>query len=108
MDTTRRHGRLRITAVIAIDGPEDGVLEEGSRLLQLVADRLDRSRLVSLRLERHGAGRPGQVVQRGTDVLDLVTTGADSPEEATLWRLLLRASSKPDALSTGIADRTTS
>jgi hypothetical protein len=108
MDTTRRYGRLRITAVIAIDGPEDGVLEDGSRLLQLVADGLDRSRLVSLRLEHDGPGGLGQVAQRGTDALDLVTTGADSPEEATLWRLVLRASAKADSHSTGIADLATS
>jgi hypothetical protein len=107
MDTTRRHGRLRITAVIAIDGPEDGVLEDGNRLLSMVADDLGCSRLVSLRLEHDGMGRCGHVVQRGTDAFDLVTTGPDSPEEAMLWRLVLRASATGNGLSAGIADRTT-
>lgn len=96
-----RNGSSKITAIIEIDGPEDGVLEDGTRLLRVIAD-LERSRLVTLRLEHGARDLPGQVVERGTDALDLVTTGADSPQEAALWRLVLRAGGRPATSDRGV------
>ena len=99
MDGDGRHCRMtsgssRITAVIEIEGPEDWVLEDGNRLLRMVADDLQQARLVSLRLEYGGATSPSEVVKPGTDMVNLVTPGAASSEEATLWRLVLSAGAK--------------
>ena len=87
-----------MTVVVRIEGREDDVLADGNRLIGMVADDLERSRLLRLRLEHDVEGFPGRVVERGTDVLDLVTTGPDSPEEADLWRLVVRAGAKVGAI----------
>lgn len=82
----------RVTVVVEIEGPESAVLEEGTRLLSVVADELDGARLVDLRLDYDGTSSGAPVVGPGpVDLLDLVGTGTTSPTEAALWRLALRA-----------------
>lgn len=86
-----RGGGSRITAVVEITGREGRVLEEGTRLVRMIVDELSSSRLVSLRLEYDPLAASDRIVAAGTDILDIVTPSADSPEEATLWGLVLRA-----------------
>jgi hypothetical protein len=81
----------RITAIVEINGREGRVLDEGTRLVRMIADELDTARLVSLRLEYDPAAANGRVVAAGTDMVDIVRPSAESPEEAMLWELALRA-----------------
>ena len=77
--------------MIEIDGWEDVVLDEGSRLLGMVADDLQGARLLNLRLEYDAESAPGQVVGPATGMLDVMTAAADSSKEAAPWRLALRS-----------------
>ena len=90
-----RRGASRITAVIAIEGPEDRVLVEGGLLLRTVVDDLDRAALLNLRLE-YDQSAPPRIAAPETDVVDLVAPGSASPAEADLWRLALRAGAPVD------------
>ncbi len=90
----RRTGSSRMTALIEIEGPEGRVLEEGSRLLRMVVDDPEGATVHERAAGDDRANPPSHVVGPGTDVLELVTAGCASPEEATLWRLVLHAPSR--------------
>ncbi len=104
MDATGRHRSLkrrssRITAWIEIDGAEQRVLEEGAHLLRVITEDLEGARLRTLRLEYDPASAPGCVAERGAHALDVLAPGVNSPEEAALWRLVLRVGAEVGAES---------
>jgi hypothetical protein len=90
-------GCARMTACIEICGAEQRVLSEGGRLLRMIADELEGASLRNLRVEYDRT--MGHLIEPGTHPLEVLAPGADSPEEATLWRLALRAGTNADAAS---------
>lgn len=88
-----------LTAVVEIRGTEGAVLEQGTRLLRLVADELGGARLLSLRLVYDPGSRPEHLVDSSAcDLLEVAGRGPTSPQEAKLWHLALRAANTRPAM----------